>query len=173
MTKSDAMQVPAEIDWLFDRVYENRGAPPTAILEIGSWNGSNLNDMALNCAPSAIIRCIDRGTEVTPQLEKTIYELNQIGFDAAGLVMDSKDPAAVEWADDCAPYDLIFIDGDHSYEGVNADWLNFLELGHIIAFHDIAGEEGVRRLWKEIKVDGWKTDEIITGPTMGIGIVYP
>jgi predicted O-methyltransferase YrrM len=37
------------------------------------------------------------------------------------------------------PLDFVFIDGDHSYEGVKADWVGFKQLvgpGGIIALHD-------------------------------------
>ena len=45
--------------------------------------------------------------------------------------------------------DLLFIDGDHSYEGVKADWevyRHILKPGSIIAFHDWGWAEGVRRV---------------------------
>ena len=45
--------------------------------------------------------------------------------------------------------DLLFIDGDHSYEGVRADWEAYgsmLGPGSVVAFHDIRWAEGVRRV---------------------------
>lgn len=52
------------------------------------------------------------------------------------------------------PYDLVFIDGDHSYDSVKADYEHYGKRAtKAIAFHDIAGLrdcEGVRRLWFEI-----------------------
>jgi predicted O-methyltransferase YrrM len=55
------------------------------------------------------------------------------------------------------PIDLLFIDADHSYEAVSADWKNwspFVRKGGIIAFHDYyvkkqGGHQGVRRLIDE------------------------
>jgi predicted O-methyltransferase YrrM len=44
-------------------------------------------------------------------------------------------------------FDFIFIDGDHSYDGVRRDyemWLPFLEYGGYIAFHDSAPTEDGR-----------------------------
>lgn len=48
--------------------------------------------------------------------------------------------------------DLLFIDGDHSYEGVRADYEMYREFvapGGIIAFHDIQ-HLGPEQLWKEL-----------------------
>lgn len=47
---------------------------------------------------------------------------------------------------------LLFIDGDHSYDGVKADWDTykyFLRPGSIIIFHDYGWAEGVKRVVKE------------------------
>ena len=51
--------------------------------------------------------------------------------------------------------DLIFIDGDHSYEGVKSDldaWLPKVKDGGIVVFHDYSWAEGVQRAVKEFIV---------------------
>lgn len=48
--------------------------------------------------------------------------------------------------------DLLFIDGDHSYEGVKADWeayKHFLKPGSLVVFHDYGWAEGVKRVIEE------------------------
>jgi predicted O-methyltransferase YrrM len=78
--------------------------------------------------------------------------------------------------------DLLFIDGDHSYQGVRADFDSYRSLvrsGGIIAFHDIAEhpkETGceVARLWQEVKTQ-YRHEEIIEDRDQGwagIGILY-
>ena len=51
------------------------------------------------------------------------------------------------------PFDLVLIDGDHSYEGCLSDFLTIKEYTKMIAFHDIVGmgEPGVMKVWNEIK----------------------
>ena len=48
--------------------------------------------------------------------------------------------------------DLLFIDGDHSYDGVIADWnayKGFVKAGTIVVFHDWGWAEGVKRVIEE------------------------
>jgi cephalosporin hydroxylase len=71
--------------------------------------------------------------------------------------------------------DFLFIDGDHTYEGVLADYNNYAKYvrpGGCIAFHDICnspGQEGVHKFWKEVK--GNKIHIISNGKWAGIGVI--
>jgi predicted O-methyltransferase YrrM len=81
------------------------------------------------------------------------------------------------------PVDVLFIDGDHTAEGLRSDWLMYSPLvrpGGLVLIHDIrcAGEEPVREVWEtEIKPEadatGSHTQEIYakTGKPLGFGIV--
>jgi cephalosporin hydroxylase len=69
----------------------------------------------------------------------------------------SQDEEVIEKARELGPYDFIFIDGDHRYEPVKADWENYSPMvapGGVFAFHDTQhiGDDtyGVERLWYEI-----------------------
>jgi cephalosporin hydroxylase len=54
------------------------------------------------------------------------------------------------------PVDFMFIDGDHSYDGVKRDFEMYSPLvrpGGLVAFHDVVavGAPGVIRFWNELK----------------------
>jgi predicted O-methyltransferase YrrM len=78
--------------------------------------------------------------------------------------------------------DFLFIDGDHSYEGVKRDFNMYKSLVNkgrgIIAVHDIAEASnpnvGVPRFWAEIR-SKYATTEIVNDPNQGwagIGVIY-
>lgn len=77
-------------------------------------------------------------------------------------------------------FDFLFIDGDHSYDGVKSDFETYSILvrpGGLIAFHDICEHTPktgceVKRFWDEVKV-GKDFYEFISEPTTwgGIGVL--
>jgi predicted O-methyltransferase YrrM len=88
------------------------------------------------------------------------------------------------------PLDLLFIDGDHSYEGVKADFANYSSLvrpGGLIVLHDIVPDYSTRHgkptanytggvpiFWQELKTKH-KTSEFIEDQKQdgyGIGIIH-
>lgn len=95
------------------------------------------------------------------------------------IVGSSADPEVQRKSREAGPYDVIFIDGDHSYAGAKSDFEFALTLNaRIIAFHDIADavkhrREGceVDKLWKEIKVAHRTTEKIVGCGWGGIGVV--
>ncbi len=79
------------------------------------------------------------------------------------------------------PIDVLFIDGDHSYEGVKKDFESYAPLvrtGGIIAFHDIAPKGvakkvgGVPVFWREVK-ERYPHQELVHDAAQdGFGIGY-
>ncbi len=77
--------------------------------------------------------------------------------------------------------DFLFIDGDHSYEGVKRDFEMYAPLvkkGGLVAFHDIAGTlensaNPVHKYWGELQERYRnKSVEIMHEDRYGIGIIY-
>jgi cephalosporin hydroxylase len=98
------------------------------------------------------------------------------------ILGNSRSPSIIERIAAFAPFDAILIDGDHRYEGVKADWMNYGHMAPIVAFHDIAGEgqmtkDGkalpveVPRLWSEIKGQFGNVEFIGPESKMGIGVI--
>ena len=165
---NEPQQNQMEFTWLLSKI---KGAK--SILEVGSCHGQSLKLMAAQAAPNAKIRSIDLGTlpGVKPCLSKVMEDLRAGGFDADVRFGNSQDVETVEWAKSSGPFDLVFIDGDHDYDGVKKDYENFGPLGKLVVFHDIAHPgHGVKKLWSEIKGNKQTTEKVFS--EMGIGVVF-
>lgn len=59
-------------------------------------------------------------------------------------------------------YNILFIDGDHSYDGVKQDWENYTPMvkpGGLIILHDVTNRNvGIKDFWKEITWDKFVFD---------------
>lgn len=157
-------------------------------LEIGARHGDTFFEVMTSLPKGSFGLAMDLpgglwGTEKSKNaLKEAAAELKVMGYDVMVSLCDSTKPASVEMAGLYAPFDAILIDGDHLYEGVKADWLNYGPMGKMVAFHDIVGHDQaekvygnkveVPRLWAEIKASGVETVEFVAPDSkMGIGVV--
>jgi len=95
-----------------------------------------------------------------------------------------KDETLAELADLLADdrVDLLFIDGDHTFEGVRSDFVMYSPLvrpGGLVGFHDILTHPNmpyvaVDILWRQLAQERLPLEEIITDPPTwgGIGVLY-
>jgi hypothetical protein len=168
------------------KIYKTRH--PEYVLEIGTWHGASLFHWLHNASSNAKIINIDLGPDrwnpPEPDFDTRIWgQWVPNGVELYTVIGNSQDPNIVELIHHRVPrIDFLWIDGDHSYEGVKADFQNYgpLVTSGVIALHDII--QPIRRmrinvckLWREIQEAGYKTQEIYSMPNqpdMGIGIIY-
>ena len=89
-----------------------------------------------------------RGNQLISQNLGTIPRIEIIGSSAEQRVIDMSKHIASKQL-----YDILFIDGDHSYEGVKNDTINYLSIvrsGGYVIFHDTNHIKGIMDWMQEI-----------------------
>ena len=85
-------------------------------------------------------------------VESTAWE--PLALEAGCIILgNSRAPETLARVEAGAPYDLVFIDADHSYDSARLDYRAYRGFSRMfIALHDIAygPEPGVGRLWAEL-----------------------
>ncbi|WP_374024714.1 O-methyltransferase [Mycobacterium sp. HNNTM2301] len=162
-----------------------RGLRPEAVVEIGSLFGGTLYCWSQVAAPNATLIGIDLpggdfgggpSEEQAEGFRTMLREGQQFDF----LPQDSHQPATVEAVRSLLggkPIDFLFIDGDHTYEGVSQDFAMYSPLvrpGGVVAFHDIVPHTdpiyGVARFWNELKRDYQHEEFVYSWSQVGLGI---
>lgn len=137
----DAYQNRNEFGALWEHVAER---PHAVVLEIGSLFGGTLWWWAHLPRIERLVS-VDLPSD-WPQVRDGVREAREHWFgwcehrcQLHDLQADSQDATTVEAVADLGPFDVAFIDGDHTYQGVRADWLAYSPLvrsGGLVAFHD-------------------------------------
>lgn len=185
---SNSMLRPIQIkEELISLVKDVRKLNPLTVLEIGTAQGGTLFLWTRLAQQNAVIVSIDLpggpfgGGYSSPRA--SIYRRFAGPAQTLHLLRDdSHQRATLEKAQKLfggKPIDLLFIDGDHTYEGVKQDWEMYFPLvrpGGMVVFHDIAGnyeDTQVKRLWDSIK-SGFHYREYAVDPKgyYGIGVLF-
>lgn len=165
--------------------------PPRAIIEIGTCRGGALMAYSHFAADDATIVSVDlprgRFGGGYPAWRAPLYRsFGRTGQRLQLVRGDSHDAAtrsAVERALAGRSVDFLFIDGDHTYEGVRSDFERYSPLlseRALVGFHDIVpggGEKvgGVPEFWRELKASGrYPVREIVGdwgGGSGGVGLL--
>ena len=179
------MQVQSEILELLNIV---DGMKPKTILEIGTANGRTLFLLSRVVHKNATIISVDlpsgRFGGGYPKWKEFLYK--SFALPGQKLYLLRADSHKIETLKevksilDGRKVDFLFIDGDHTYEGVKRDFEMYSNLvERVIALHDITHHPyvpdcHVEIFWKEIK-QVYRTKEIISSPKQtcaGIGIIF-
>jgi len=169
-----AIQKEHEFLWLVSTLLRNH---VSSLLSIGLYQGGvewHISRLYRERNRDIAITGID--IDNSPQLQKNLAEIGLVWDQSFKFLQQSSHA-------DCSKlgyFDAVWIDGDHSYEGVKQDFeLALTHATKIIAFHDIIDSAYHRRmgclvskLWAEIKKSGLRTEEIVGPDWAGIGIVY-
>lgn len=162
------MQVPAEFLKFLSLAVAKK---PSVILEIGTARGGTLFCLAKAAAPDALLISIDlpRGKFGGGYglLQKALYHSFVSGRQKLFLLREDSHSAEtfakvkkiIEKEKSGQPLSLLFIDGDHAYEGVKKDFAMYRSLvgqEEMIGFHDIVpgapdSAGGVAQFWQETK----------------------
>lgn len=179
-------QARSEIYSLLELLQEER---PRRVLEIGSARGGTLFLFSRVVADDALLVSVDLpygpfggsyDGAASPLLRSFARDRQRVELIRA----DSRSPETVARVRRLlagGQLDFLFIDGDHSYDGVRMDYETYAPLvreGGLIAFHDIvpgdrAGVGGVPRFWAEVK-NGREVSEYVRDWNqggLGIGVL--
>jgi MMP 1-O-methyltransferase len=142
-----------------------------SVVEIGSWKGKSTVWLAKACQTinGGPVYAIDphvggpsyddlgyKGVNTETEFRENIAAAGVSSIIIPWVMPSSQ--ALLQWQN---PIGFLWIDGDHSYEGVSADfygWSQHVREGGIIAFHDTYHEEGVRQLVDDevLKLTGYR-----------------
>lgn len=179
-----------EFDKLLDLVCEHNAPLIPNVIEIGTLNGGTAFRFA-ELGGKVITIDLPMGEfgghthgYTWEKAQKRSAYLQRLCPDILPILGDSHDPAtvaAVEAALEDEKFDLLFIDGDHSRDGVRQDletYRRFIRPRGLVAFHDINTtkyhiDNGcfVHELWAELKTKHVHWEFTVGHEWGGIGVL--
>jgi predicted O-methyltransferase YrrM len=171
------LQVESELDRMRALYVERK---PKRVLEIGVWHGGTLREWLLNAVVGAKVVAVD-----LHHPNSQIYDRwRKAATDLVTVYGNSQKLSVIESVREHGPYDWVFIDGDHSAEGVRKDVFNYLPTvarGGVLLLHDIKAPDDQVEFYPPGVEFGrlagiYETDRFISNEpsdvSHGIGVVY-
>lgn len=172
----------SELLKIFDKI------EPKNILEIGVREGGTLYQWIKHAPKGARVVAVDLpdgpwGMRKPPECEEWLSWAKKYNVELIPIIGNSHSPNVVYQLECMAPFDFIFLDGDHSLTGMACDFLVYSRMLNepgVIALHDILLDESDNRIetwryWYEIENGNYKT-KVLTSmddqKSRGIGVVY-
>ncbi len=157
-------------------------------LEVGSKHGGSFWRISTLLPPGSRVVSVDLPhgdtsfKESEPHLRDCVEALRNKGYDAHLFLGDSTDKMIVSGVHALGPFDLCFLDGNHTEAFVRKDWSNYGSMAKMVAFHDINWKPRpqpskkmpieVPRVWEEIR-QAYKHVEFKRCPRdNGIGVLW-
>lgn len=176
-----SLQIDSEFIELINRLSKMES---TITIEIGTYMGGTL--IGWSRITKALLISVDIPQGYNRKRQKLYQSLNYpnlnpkiITLQENSQVISTVDKVRQVLQD--KQVDILFIDGDHQYDGVKKDfelWSPLVRSGGVIVFHDIikcdVNNYGVHILWEELK-SVYRTEEIVadyTRQAFGIGLLY-
>lgn len=143
LARPDTQTIRVELECL-----ERHAAGARLAVEIGSYQGVSAAYIARALAPGGKLHCIDTWPRISAEVDDPCFEVFRRHLQRQG-VWDRIDVMRSTSAE-AAPalpggIDFIFVDGDHSLEGIRIDWeivLSKVRKGGIVCLHDTITPEG-------------------------------
>lgn len=158
-------------------------------LEVGCRYGDTFHSVVSAMPKGSVAVAVDLPgdawgrSDSLAHLESAIADLTAGGYDASLIIGDSRALGTRQAVMLRGPYDAVFLDGDHRYAGVLADWDNYsrsVTPSGFVGLHDIDAhyqrkhmKVDVPVLWRELKQRYDYVEVVGTQRGMGIGIVWP
>jgi cephalosporin hydroxylase len=171
------LQHDSELAWMVDLYREQQ---PRRVLELGVWHGGTLYHWLREARQDTPVLVVAVDSQITaPDLFRSWAPSNVRLELVEGR---SCDPLTIRVVSSfSARFDWLFVDADHHYDCVNADWLAYGPMAETVVFHDVASDvnedQEVPLFWADLKRAGWRTDEFSDRDAAGagwggIGVVY-
>ena len=166
ISKYQAEQRVEEVVWFYRHVEKIQ---PKVIVEIGIKEGGNLKVLSTHLDKDGLAVGIDPRQEIPWAMDDAACPVHHIKGDSHRELTI----ATLEVLLNGREIDVLFIDGDHSKEGMLQDFADYsplVRVGGIIAVHDIFYLDDVAAAWAEVPGNIRHESEKIHS-SIGIGFI--